>query len=209
MANERQVTMARKKLKALNEGLVTDVVFLVGATDATAQEIRAFRSDLVVSSEFFVSLLDSPLTLKRHGKIRLKNIEPKIFGLVIEFTHLSGQLVSEVDGLDTCLKLAAAADEYMIDDLGSVCLKLLEDRFLTVDNVWTVLSENCMVEAVASTCIKILGSKTSVCLNHPSFLEASEEAVKLFFNLDKMNIKSESELLEACLRYNKTKENQR
>ncbi|XP_065336077.1 uncharacterized protein LOC135936982 [Cloeon dipterum] len=209
MADERQVTMATKKLKALKEGIVTDVVFLVGVTDATAQEIRAIRSDLVVSSEFFVSLLDSPLTLKRDGKIRLKNIEPKIFQLLIEFTHLSGQLVSEVDSLDCCLKLALAADEYMIDDLGPVCSKLLEGQFLTVDNVWTALSQHVRVKAISSACLKILGSKTSDCLKHPSFLEASEEAVKLFCGLDKMNIQSELELLEACLRYTKIKENQR
>ncbi|XP_065336506.1 uncharacterized protein LOC135937288 [Cloeon dipterum] len=155
MADERQVTLARKKLKALKEGLVTDVVFLVGANDATAQEIRAILSDLVVSSEFFVNLLNSPLTVKYDGKIRIKNVEPKIFGLVIEFTHLSGQLVSEVDSLDTCLKLAAAADEYMIDELGCVCSKLLEDRFLTVDNVWTVLLEYITVQAVVSACFKV------------------------------------------------------
>ncbi|XP_065345946.1 uncharacterized protein LOC135943377 [Cloeon dipterum] len=209
MADERQMAMATKKLKALKGGLVSDVVFLVGATDATAQEIHAFRSDLVVSSEFFVSLLDSPLTLKRDGKIRLKNIEPKVFELVIEFTHLCGHLVSEVDSLDCCLQLAAAADEYMIYELGSECSKLLEDNFLTVDNVWTVLSQHYMVEAVSSVCLKILGSKTSVCLKQASFLEASEETVKLFCNLDKMSIESESELLSACLKYIKTKRNQR
>ncbi|XP_065335161.1 uncharacterized protein LOC135936325 [Cloeon dipterum] len=209
MADGNLVTVASKKLKALQEGLLTDVVFLVGENDETAEEIWAVKFDLTVSSMFFANLFNSPLTLKCDGKIRLKNIEPQVFKLIVEFTHLSGHLLSEVDSLDTCLKLAAAADEYMIDDLTALCSKLLEDKFLAVDNVWTVLSKNFRVDTISSACLKFLGSKANVCLKHPSFLEASEEAVKLFYNLDEMSIESESELLSACLRYIKTKENQR
>ncbi|XP_065335440.1 kelch repeat and BTB domain-containing protein 8-like [Cloeon dipterum] len=209
MADGNLVTVASKKLKALQEGLLTDVVFLVGENDETAEEIRAVRFDLTVSSTFFANLFNSPLTLKCDGKFRLKNIEPRVFKLIVEFTHLSGQLVSEVDSLETCLKLASAADEYMIDDLAALCSKLLEDKFLGVDNVWAVLSEHIMVEAVSSVCLKFLGSKANVCLKRMEFLDASEEAVKLFCNLDEMNVESESELLVALLHYVILKENKK
>ncbi|XP_065335437.1 uncharacterized protein LOC135936523 [Cloeon dipterum] len=209
MADGNLVTVASKKLKALQEGLLTDVVFLVGENDETAEEIRAVKFDLTVSSTFFANLFNCPLTLKCDGKFRLKNIEPRVFKLIVEFTHLSGQLVSDVDSLETCLKLASAAKEYLIDDLAALCSKLLEDKFLAVDNVWAVLGKHHLVESIASSCLQLLRSETSECLKHRSFLDASEEAIKLFLTLEKMDITSESELLDACLRYASSKEDQR
>ncbi|XP_065336072.1 uncharacterized protein LOC135936977 [Cloeon dipterum] len=195
-------TVAMRKLKALEEGSLTDTIFLVGENDETAQEIRAFRVDLIVSSEFFEKLLDSPLTQTSDRKIRLKNIEPEIFKIVIEFIHMCGHLiVSKVDNLETCLKVASAAEEYMIEDLAELCSKLLEDKFLKVDNVWAMLHKYHLVNAIASPCLKLLSLKTEDCLRHKSFLQISDDGLKLFLSLDEMAISSESELLRACVKY--------
>ncbi|CAB3377148.1 Hypothetical predicted protein [Cloeon dipterum] len=209
MADGNLGKVAAKKLKALQDGLYTDVVFLVGEQDESSEEIHAVSFDLSVSSMYFVKLLNSPLTLKIDGKFRLKNIEPKIFKLIVKFTHLSEQLVPDVDSLETCLKLASAAEEYVIDDLAELCSKLLEDQFLKVDNVWDVLSEHHLVNGIASSCLQFLRSETSECLKHQSFLDASEEAIKLFLTLTKMCISSESELLAACLWYASSKEDEK
>ncbi|XP_065334883.1 uncharacterized protein LOC135936114 [Cloeon dipterum] len=207
MADGNLVTVASKKLRALQEMLLTDVVFLFGENDEL--RIPAFKFELMVCSEYFANLFNSPVTLKYDGKFRLENIEPHIFAMVVEFTHLSGQLVSNVDSLETCLKLACAAEEFMIDDLAALCSVLLEAKFLSVDNVWAVLSEHCLDQGIASPCLQLLRSETRECLRHRSFLDASEEAIKLFLTLEQMDISSESELLEACLQYASSKDSSR
>ncbi|CAB3387293.1 Hypothetical predicted protein [Cloeon dipterum] len=209
MAGLNLMTVASKKLKALQEGLLTDVVFLVGENDETAMKIPAFKIELIVSSKYFANLFNNNLTLKCDENVRLKNIEPQVFLFIVEFTHLSGRLVSDVDSLGTCLKLACAAEEFMIEDLAALCSKFLENKFLSVENVWAVLSEYHTVKSIASPCLQFLCLETRECLlKEESFLGASEEAVKLFVTLEKMNI-SESELLEACLGYASNKEDKR
>ncbi|XP_065336582.1 uncharacterized protein LOC135937360 [Cloeon dipterum] len=169
MADGNLGKVASKKLKALQDGFYTDVVFLVGEKDESAEEIHAVSFDLSVSSMFFANLFNSPLTLKSDGKFRLKNIEPKIFKLIVKFTHLSEQLVSNVDSLETCLMLASAAEEYLMDDLAEHCSKLLEDKFLKVDNVWNVLSEHHLVKGIASSCLQVSRMEIN-CMVHELFL---------------------------------------
>ncbi|CAB3388298.1 Hypothetical predicted protein [Cloeon dipterum] len=194
-------TVAAMKLKALADGHLTDCVFLVGRNERLAKEIRAFRLELIVSSEYFSGLLNSPLTLANPGPIRVKTIEPDVFKLVIEFIHLSGHLKSKVGSLEVCLQLARAADEYLLDDLSHLCLEQLRNKFLLVDNVWNVLTEHRLIRGIAKACLELLEVHASECLREVSFFEASEEAVKLFLSLDKMEIESEMELVDACIEY--------
>ncbi|CAB3365129.1 Hypothetical predicted protein [Cloeon dipterum] len=203
-----KLTVAIKKLRALEGGaLQTDCVFLVG-DEQNVQEVHACKADLkVVSSLFFKERLSSHYGPCEYFK--LKNIEPQVFKLVAEFAHLCGQLVTEVDSLDLCLKLAAAADEYMIEDLSAQCSKLLEDRFLSVENVWAVLSENLLINATTSSCLKLLSFEAKKCVQHKTFLEAREEAIEMFLTLDQMNIDCELELVKACLYYAKSTDDER
>ncbi|XP_065336070.1 uncharacterized protein LOC135936975 [Cloeon dipterum] len=195
---ERKI--ATKKLRALEEGrLPTDCVFLVGRNDHSAQEVRAFKHDLQVCSECFDGFFNTFVT--DTALIRLRNVEPNIFKLVVEFAYLSGQLVTEVSCLEECLHLAQAADEFMIDELSDLCVKILEENFLTVDNVRRVLNAWHHVTAVGLACLKLLSSSARECLNPKRFCEANEQALKLFLSLDNVNYKSEVEVFRACIAY--------
>ncbi|XP_065335134.1 uncharacterized protein LOC135936301 [Cloeon dipterum] len=202
MEEDQRSSVAVKKLKALHDGkLATDVIFVIGADDEITEEIAAIKSDLVLSSEYFGRLFSSTWTPPNETKIRLRNIDGSTFLLIVEFCTLSGQLVSDVGSLEECLRLARAADEFLIRDLSCLCAQMLEDSFLSVDNVWKVMNKHYQINAITSPCLKFLSSKSEQCLQHPSFMDARCEAVQLFLSLKKMNISSELELLDACLRF--------
>ncbi|XP_065339643.1 uncharacterized protein LOC135939251 [Cloeon dipterum] len=196
-ADKPALGITEKKRRALEMGENTDCAFLVGPDDEMAEVIHASKFDLVSSSEFFKAMMRSPLT--QPGPIRIRQLEPRIFKMVLEYVHLHHLSTKPID-LEDAIQLARAADEYLIDDLATLCSKIVEGM-LTVDKVWKVANENHTVKCVANGCIKILTEETCSCLDHESFLEIREDTVIWFLTLPEMNIETETTVINACLKY--------
>ncbi|CAB3366832.1 Hypothetical predicted protein [Cloeon dipterum] len=181
------------------------VTFIVGDGDGNLEEVEACMKVLAANSDYFNVLLNEGKTENR--KIRLQLVEPDVFKLIVEFTHLSGWYKSTVDNLDLCLRLARAALEYSINDLITECTQL--SKALLSDSkerdLWDYMSLNSDIQFFVQQCLELMATKAEFWLKLPSFCKASEDVVQIFLQRDDLNVSSEVELFRACRRYSRGK----
>ncbi|XP_059482032.1 uncharacterized protein LOC132200530 [Neocloeon triangulifer] len=187
-----------RKLEALEKGEGTDCVFLVGSDENTAQTFHALKIDLFAGSEYFRRLLESPLT-PTEGPIRLKLTEPHFFKMVMEHVHVY-RLQTKVVNLDDAVGLALVADEFMIEELG-VQSAVFVFKFLSPRTVWELFEKFAINKYIVSACKKFLCLRTRECFYADQFLEIQLETLVSFLAIEEqMSIKSEDELVNACVK---------
>ncbi|CAB3376926.1 Hypothetical predicted protein [Cloeon dipterum] len=186
--------------------MVADCVIKVVNEDKTVTEVRALISDLVIGSRCLLDLA-APISGMPNGKKceLIDDVEANVIKLAVEFIHLNGNLLSEVDNLDTCLELVRVAVEFEILGLGPFCVELLLNKFLSVQNIWSVFNSNYEYIFTAAACLKFLATKTKDCLQNESFHDLDEIPFRLFLSLKKMADVSEIELVSKILQISERK----
>ncbi|XP_065347021.1 uncharacterized protein LOC135944164 [Cloeon dipterum] len=203
---DSRMALLNKRLEALKLGKYTDCSFLVGPEDADAKEVHAVKSIMMMGSEFMEGLFNSPLPLP--NPVRINNVEPHIFELVVEFLHLT-EFNSNVDCMDV-VELAIAADHLLIETLKSHCKALIESK-VTVENIWPVLNRvlEFGMEDVAQACNQVLCDDTRACVESSEFLRASSASLNHMLSLDVLSITSEIHLIDICWKWAQHQEDER
>ncbi|XP_059485125.1 uncharacterized protein LOC132202305 [Neocloeon triangulifer] len=191
--------MNQKRWKAVKEGKMTDVTFSVGpdGDEENAQPVFANKFDLMVASEYFATLILSVSSAPQ--VIKINNVEPHIFQMLIEFIH-KFSLDRDIESLDDAVKLTRAAFEYKVEELVIFTTKMIATKFLRPDTIWLVLDSLSDVPIVALECRKILAALTEDCLHDPSFLNITAKSLEIFLKIRVVNVSSEIELVWACIR---------
>lgn len=103
----------------------SDVVFTVDN-----EEISANKCILSLHSEVFARMFESDMVEKKTGQVKITDIEPEIFKLMLRFIY-SRQL--DCQDTEELLKLITVADKYEVRSLVSLCGYRISNK-LTVDN---------------------------------------------------------------------------
>lgn len=127
----------------------SDFTFLIGN-----QRISINKSILASRSEVFATMFESEMMEKRTGVTEIKDVDHKIFNLLMRFIY-SGKLDC-VDFVDL-LKLILAADRYAVKSLVNLCGYRLA-CILSVDNVADVLSfsEHFKIDFLKEECVDFI-----------------------------------------------------
>lgn len=91
----------------------SDVVFTVGN-----EEISACKVILSSQSDVFASMFDCDMVEKETSRVKILDIEPTIFKLLLQYIY-SGKL--DFNNVDELIKLSLAADKYAIQSLVDIC----------------------------------------------------------------------------------------
>ncbi|CAB3369658.1 Hypothetical predicted protein [Cloeon dipterum] len=201
ISNQRATELVERKIAALSEGLHTDCSFLVGPEDSTAQVLHAYQCDLKLGSEVFDAMLRNSLS-ETQNPIRIKHHESRIFEMLLQYIHVHC-LQNELETLEEMISLSLAADEYLVEPLLKLCVHAVKN-VLSPDNVWLVLNSLNHRPEFAAKCVEVLATHTMACLKHPSFVNASTESLLLLLKLKRLNINSELDLVNACVRWSQS-----
>ncbi|CAB3387203.1 Hypothetical predicted protein [Cloeon dipterum] len=201
-ANYPKVNWLSIRYQAMDK--LADYAIKVVSKDQTVTEVKAFHSDLTIGSKRLLELA-YPISGKPKKVLIVKDIDADVLKLALEFIHLNGNLLSEVDSLDACVQLAVAADRFEIIGLEQFSAKLLMNKFLSPENVWNVLNSHHKSFVISTTCLKFLSLNTKECLQNGSFRDLEEEPFRLFLSLRDMADISEFELVSASLQISEKK----
>jgi len=135
--------------------------------------------------------------------------------------------------LEDAVALGLAADEFLLNPLKSFCASEIK-RLVAVETVWKTLNSVIRIPDLPDACsevnkiivhskclsgsfpiisvlinlmlpFQVLSLKTNECLDHESFLEASEESLIFLLEMETLSIDSELDLIKACVKLANTK----
>lgn len=116
--------------KFMKNGKLSDVIFVV-----KNEEIRAHKQIISARNDVIAKMFTSDMTEKKTGRVKISDVEPKIFKLVLRYIYSEK---FESNDTDELLKVIVAADKYLMKNLVEICAHRLSDK-LSVKNVVDVL----------------------------------------------------------------------
>ncbi|XP_059486832.1 uncharacterized protein LOC132203225 [Neocloeon triangulifer] len=195
---EAEKMMLDEKLTALKNNFMTDCVLVAAGGSETNKLVNAVKRDLMVASLTFEQSFNAMTTKSR---MVVRNFQPNIIELLIEFTHI-GRFLNPITNVDVAVSLNKVARSFKVEPLimytNHLIISLLE-----VDNVWQVMNSITKMPLDASiqdACLKLLASCLKQCINHPTFFSANEESLIAMLQVDPFFADAdEFVLLKACL----------
>ncbi|XP_065353976.1 uncharacterized protein LOC135948562 [Cloeon dipterum] len=196
-------SLAAKKLKALKSGEAADLSIITKGIASPKKEgashikVYASKADLIAASDYFKSKLQGE---PQKDSIELEGFDSEIVTLVVEFTFLSGWLMTEVKDLNQCLMLARAAQEFKIDSLGELCGCLLSNKFLELNQIWRVydgqFGKAAQVKVVLESARKFVSEKVKECMLQPGFIDIKHATLVDLLNVHCLRVESEAILVQ-------------
>lgn len=122
--------MAKDYEYLLKNEILSDVILVVAD-----RKFSAHRQILAARSTVFAKMFECDMLEKKNRKTEIKEIDPKIFELLLRFIY-TGQVT--VEDNDTWMKLIVAADMYQIDSLKYICGQSIA-KILNLNNAINVL----------------------------------------------------------------------
>ncbi|CAB3363957.1 Hypothetical predicted protein [Cloeon dipterum] len=186
-----------KKLQALKEGYQTDCTFLVGANSAESKRFSGLKRDFLLASSSF----DSILNFK--DEVTIRNIPPHIFECILEFVHI-GKCSKKITLVTDAIALIKGARFLKIEAVVLYSNHLIM-KLVRVDTVWEILNSACKLpldKCITDVCCKLISAQLLDCINHHTFLNASQESVVTLLKIDAFFANADEYcLLNACLKW--------
>ncbi|CAB3382299.1 Hypothetical predicted protein [Cloeon dipterum] len=196
-------SLAAKKLKALKSGEVADLSIITKdiaspkIEGASHVKVYASKADLIAASEYFKLKLEKE---PQKDSIELDGFNSEVIKLVVEFTFLSGWLMTKVKNLNQCVMLARAAQEFKIDALGELCGCLLLNKFLELNQIWRIydgqFGKSAQVKVVLESARKFVSEKVKECMLQPGFIDIKHTTMVDLLNVHCLRVESESILVQ-------------
>lgn len=173
----------------------TDVVLIVGA-----EKFAAHKLILSTRSNVFAAMFNCDMKEKHEGIVKIKDIEPATFKLLLEFIY-KGQIVTEDDSENNSKKneavnwseLLLAADKYDIQSLKLICAKKLAEN-LNTDNVIEtyILSDRVKEPELKKVSLSFIMLKKNEVVNSETY----QERIKILRSFPDLAVELLSQLLE-------------
>ncbi|XP_065341749.1 uncharacterized protein LOC135940682 [Cloeon dipterum] len=194
---EAENWLLSRKLQALKEGYQTDCTFLVGANSAESKRFSGLKRDFLLASSSFDSLLNFK------DEVTIRNIPPHIFECILEFVHI-GKCSKKITLVADAIALIKGARFLKIEAVVLYSNHLIM-KLVRVDTVWEILNAACKLpleKCITDVCCKLLSAQLLDCINHQTFLNASQESVVTLLKIDAFFANADEYcLLNACLKW--------
>ncbi len=187
-------------MKQMFEGQhLTDCIFEVGEEFGYKKFIKAHSTILAARSPIFYSMFDGRISLDKKEPIKVPDMHPDAFNILLQFLYSDEVDLSTVDHLSYVI--LHAANVYFIDKLGNLCRTHITAE-LNNESVLTVLDEAMKIHdhKLIDFCKEFIASSTLGVLQEPAFCEISHEVLCTILEMNSLTI-SEFELFKVCIRW--------
>ncbi|KAM4591954.1 kelch-like protein 10 [Odontesthes bonariensis] len=181
-------------MELLVEGTLCDTLIRVGDVD-----FKVHRIILCNCSPYFRDLFCSNPPPSKQQIYNISDVSPNVMSLILEYIYTRSAVVTE----DNVLELLAAAHLFAIEGITQACCDLLQNNlcFENCINIWKLADRYKYPDLMKKSYLYILRHFEEVAGLSQEFLELSVEQLSDLIEKDELNVKEESTLFEAILRW--------
>ncbi|XP_061594945.1 kelch-like protein 10 [Cololabis saira] len=175
----------------LQEGSLCDAMIKVGDL-----EFKAHRIILCRCSSYFRELFSSNPTQK---VFRFPDVSAKVMSLIFENAYTGSVTVTE----DNVLDLLAGAQHFNVKSIIQACCDFLQKNLSSDSSIvtWRLADHSQYPELREKACLYILLHFEEIARFSQEFVQLSVEELKYLIENDELNVRQESAVFEAILRW--------
>ncbi|XP_041866344.1 kelch-like protein 10 [Melanotaenia boesemani] len=178
----------------LLEGALCDTVIKVADV-----ELRAHRIILCSCSSFFRDLFCSEPSTSGQKVYNISDVTPNVMGLILEYAYTNSVVVTD----NNVLELLAGAERLSVKDIIQACCDFLQEKLCSNNciSIWNLAGYYKYPELMRQAYLYMLQHFEEVAGHSLEFLHLSVEQLTDLIEENVLNVKQESAVFEAILRW--------
>ncbi|KAJ2944476.1 hypothetical protein O0L34_g3822 [Tuta absoluta] len=183
----------------LRSGQWSDCSFLVGS-EPHQVAVSGHKLILAMASPVFEAMFFGGMA-ERNEPIPILDVQPDAFKALLEYIYTDNIVITS---FDKACELCYGAKKYMLPHLVKECTRYLWSDLYPRNacrayEFARLFEENVLMDK----CLQIISTNTKEVLTDPSFEDIDLNTLITVFSQDHLNVDSELDLFEACVRYAK------